>query len=1107
MTLKIGVQADVSSAKTAFKGLRQEVEQTAAAGQRLNRVKMDTAGISEAASKTAQLQQAINNISSGFTVSANTSDLDKALDGIQSLNAAIEKTGQGGKILKDIYLNPKNFQEANKVLLNVLTNLRTINRTDFGKNLNLRAKQTGQDVNNPLDWEFSKMFPGDPKAASAAYDRFMSEMIHGKSSGGILGSAPRPLKGVVSQITPEGGAAGGASGGGSSMAGAGRWMLGKASGLGMAAAGLAGVGSIIGAAVAGYREHVATMDSTESLFRRLGTGDSFDNLETGVRDLARSLQLTASESAKLADEYARESGRTGSPFEMAETAGLFGRGFGMDPNVSAQAFARSSLVGYGQDRTSQREFAALIASTIASSGMFSRGEQVMQDLVSQIGHIADSEGRTASQGEMGKYSEVLSALYKNDAMRGGGAQNFIQGLGGLGAGGDLTKEMFAWQAYGNAAGNDYINLERFKDANQFATVDSIVGNGDQTTKFDLGLNLLKKQAGWLPGQAADKRKLAYMLKMQTGMNMGLSEEGLSSLLNISDRENGTSGFMDWMKSNQLNLENLNPEALGNLSRLYEGRNSKMGSNYTDMARQYLSGDKTSASDKANLKRLLDSGDISGLQAMLPGVIGRTGGPSNPAEELRTATSKLTNALETVIGPKLTDLVTWLSGTGGSLLEGLGTKMSTLGDVLERIAGVMGVGKTAGEVAPGSAVLGENRPLGNGAALRALDNLTGGFLSGKRNDMTQNPEYLKHLSQLEKERGLPAGTLSRLMMQESSGQNKGYHRPDGATNPLHSDFGLFGIKKDYTGRQPGYGVKPLAGDSPEEQARFAADYLAAMVKQSGGIEGGLAGYHTGNPGGLDTEEGRNYVGMVKGQKVPISGFKNDTGNMGRFGYRGYGPLIDKKGFIIHHSGGRGDAEGVEKTFGERGFPAQYIIDRDAVIHQALPDGQRGQHISSEHLTALGKRLGLSNANTEGVEIIANDDKDVTPAQVMAADRLRKMLGYKADQVYGHGEINDHKQGTEGKQAVDAIRTQINAETPKTPESEQRAVKEIEKQSAVDARWAGQLAMEVVLKNQRGDTLHRRSGLAVSEPQMAGSGGSNPYNNRFVWNDEVIAPGVG
>lgn len=132
-----------------------------------------------------------------------------------------------------------------------------------------------------------------------------------------------------------------------------------------------------------------------------------------------------------------------------------------------------------------------------------------------------------------------------------------------------------------------------------------------------------------------------------------------------------------------------------------------------------------------------------------------------------------------------------------------------------------------------------------------------------------------------------------MMQESSGQNKGYHRPDGATNPLHSDFGLFGIKKDYTGRQPGYGVKPLAGDSPEEQARFAADYLAAMVKQSGGIEGGLAGYHTGNPGGLDTEEGRNYVGMVKGQKVPISGFKDDTGNMGRFGYRGYGPLIDKR----------------------------------------------------------------------------------------------------------------------------------------------------------------------------------------------------------------------
>ncbi|NBQ54834.1 MAG: hypothetical protein EBU49_14810 [Proteobacteria bacterium] len=272
MTLKIGVQADVSGAKTAFKGLRDEVEKTAAAGQKLNRVKMDTAGISEAASKTAQLQQAFNNISSGFTVSANISDLDKALDGIESLNSAIEKTGQGGRLLKDISLNPKNFQEANRVLLNVLTNLRTINRTDWGKNLNLRAKQTGQDVNNPLNWEFSKMFPGDPKAAGTAYDRFMSEVVHGKNPGGMTGSAPRPLRGVVSQVTPEGALSGDSSGGGR-MAGAGRWMLGKASGLGMAAAGLAGVGSIIGAAVAGYREHTATMDSTESLFKRLGTGD------------------------------------------------------------------------------------------------------------------------------------------------------------------------------------------------------------------------------------------------------------------------------------------------------------------------------------------------------------------------------------------------------------------------------------------------------------------------------------------------------------------------------------------------------------------------------------------------------------------------------------------------------------------------------------------------------------------------------------------------------------------------------------------------------------------------------------------------------------------
>ena len=78
--------------------------------------------------------------------------------------------------------------------------------------------------------------------------------------------------------------------------------------------------------------------------------------------------------------------------------------------------------------------------------------------------------------------------------------------------------------------------------------------------------------------------------------------------------------------------------------------------------------------------------------------------------------------------------------------------------------------------------------------------------------------------------------------------------------------------DGTNRDPGYGVKPAADDSPEERARVGRDYLAAMAREyDGDVSKALAAYNWG-PGNLDRavkehgpnwlqaapEETRNYV---------------------------------------------------------------------------------------------------------------------------------------------------------------------------------------------------------------------------------------------------------
>lgn len=111
--------------------------------------------------------------------------------------------------------------------------------------------------------------------------------------------------------------------------------------------------------------------------------------------------------------------------------------------------------------------------------------------------------------------------------------------------------------------------------------------------------------------------------------------------------------------------------------------------------------------------------------------------------------------------------------------------------------------------------------------------------------------------LEKERGLPAGLMQSLRIQETGGKQKylddpsAYHyglnsegkRIAGYTGKISTAFGPYGLLES-TGAKPGYGVSPLKNKSIEEQARFAADYIKGRIKSAGSLAAGLAGYGEG-----------------------------------------------------------------------------------------------------------------------------------------------------------------------------------------------------------------------------------------------------------------------
>jgi len=115
----------------------------------------------------------------------------------------------------------------------------------------------------------------------------------------------------------------------------------------------------------------------------------------------------------------------------------------------------------------------------------------------------------------------------------------------------------------------------------------------------------------------------------------------------------------------------------------------------------------------------------------------------------------------------------------------------------------------------------------------------------------------------------------------------------------------------------------------------------------------------------------------------------------------------KYFVIHHTGqAQGSKHGADftiATFYQRGYPVQFIIDRDAKIHRFLPDGAIGWHTYTGTLD--GKTIG--NGNSLGVEICAHNDSEVTDAQMKAAIQLTHWLGIDADDVYGHGEVQSEK----------------------------------------------------------------------------------------------------
>lgn len=153
----------------------------------------------------------------------------------------------------------------------------------------------------------------------------------------------------------------------------------------------------------------------------------------------------------------------------------------------------------------------------------------------------------------------------------------------------------------------------------------------------------------------------------------------------------------------------------------------------------------------------------------------------------------------------------------------------------------------------------------------------------------------------------------------------------------------------------------------------------------------------------------------------------------------GILEKPEAIVIHHTGPANRPQQIFDTFNERQFPAHFVIDKEGNIWQTLSTGVRGRHLkASGNFVGQGARADwVNNANAIGIEIMAENDDDISQVQLDAAKGLIEQIGKMyninlSSSVFGHGELNPgHKQLTEGQKVARLFRPDAGILTAATP----------------------------------------------------------------------------
>ena len=363
--------------------------------------------------------------------------LRRVQDDIRKLTDRVRELGGASKGL-DL---SGNAEEAARHLETVRRQYREL--LALNNDLRRRITMSGQQGADPWDVDPGRLGYLNRRTQREAHRRMMEAALRG------------------TPWQPPAGGGGGRSGGSSATSGDDSpfgGMLGGLMGglkLGGALLGITGGAQVV---MQSYRAARALGQTADQFMRQVRpTGEAFTDLRDRLAGVGKDLGIAGEDAAKLGAAYLKAAGGTAdSAIQGGTNAAGFARGFGIDPNASAETFGRIEFLTGGKSGMGTKEIAILIGETIAKSGMWAKSEAVLETFKN---HVEAVSARTLrAPGDMAEFAALRASMYGNTQYPGlkgsgenllGAMQNAIQHPGG-GIGGEFAMLQLFQRATGKS---------------------------------------------------------------------------------------------------------------------------------------------------------------------------------------------------------------------------------------------------------------------------------------------------------------------------------------------------------------------------------------------------------------------------------------------------------------------------------------------------------------------------------------------------------------------------------------------------------------------------------------------------------------------------------